>query len=743
MDPNTAVRSRAVALAVVVLAAVAVAAGSGVPAGIPSAQAQAGSAEAAKLLQTAINAQTVDGKLEEAIALYQRIVSTYPNERAIAATALVRMAQCHEQLGRQTAQGLYERVVREYPEQQDAAAQARARLAALGANNTGASPAPASGAVLRQLWSEELNIDYGEISPDGTRFSGVDAETGDLVVVDVATRRITRLTNTPKEKAWDDFAEFPVWSPDGKRLAYLWYTDSRSARAVGLRITDISTGSTRSVTLPSALRPCYVFDWSPDGSEVLAAICRSGRSPASELNLGWIAVADGQFREIATVSSAGLLSAFASHNSGDVAYSRVVHPTFEIGFVSHDGRQRSTILKGTGDYEVIGWTPTDDGLVLMDGRYGSARLWILRHRDGVAAGEPALLREVPGCGPAGMTSGGSLFHSVSARGRADVFLAPYDPEGHLVGTERKRFNSTSDGWNVTGPAWSPDGRQLAWVTRSMSSSVGTAGSLSKVTVKSVATGADRTIALPFQPYVAGPVLGWTADGSRIFVMSGGNQGLHAVDVASGEVSEVVPSSLTRAFEAGQDSVVVGGWSHDGRSAYMMVTARSDSAPMRMRTVRLVERGILDGREQVLWTNAAEVYASFPRLSPDGRWIAVQLSRRDREGNRPSVGVIPAVGGSLRELAGLAGTSVSHAWTPDSRGLLVRFMPAGGGPREALFVPLDGAPPRPVGLSSTGLLGFAVSPDGSRIAYTEGQPGRYEGVWTLDNFLPPAPPVKAK
>src|SRR5713101_4342661 len=90
--------------------------------------------QAEVLLQAANHKQLVEGQLEEAIQLYQRVVREFANNRALAAKALVQMGQCYEKLGKTEARKAYERVLRDYADQSEAAAQARRRLAALSGN---------------------------------------------------------------------------------------------------------------------------------------------------------------------------------------------------------------------------------------------------------------------------------------------------------------------------------------------------------------------------------------------------------------------------------------------------------------------------------------------------------------------------------------------------------------------------------------------------------------------------------
>src|SRR3989304_6481752 len=76
--------------------------------------------------QAAQHKAFVDGDLKGAIEQYKKIASG--SDRAIAAKALVAMAECYQKLGDAEAQRIYERVLREYADQTEAAATARARL---------------------------------------------------------------------------------------------------------------------------------------------------------------------------------------------------------------------------------------------------------------------------------------------------------------------------------------------------------------------------------------------------------------------------------------------------------------------------------------------------------------------------------------------------------------------------------------------------------------------------------------
>jgi len=113
-------------------------------------------------LKAAQHKEEVEGDLRGAIELYRQVVGLAGANRALAAQALIRMAECHEKLGSAEARTLYERVIREFADQGEAAAMARARIG-------GSSLAPVSGtegATFRKVW-EIANLYVSNVSSNG------------------------------------------------------------------------------------------------------------------------------------------------------------------------------------------------------------------------------------------------------------------------------------------------------------------------------------------------------------------------------------------------------------------------------------------------------------------------------------------------------------------------------------------------------------------------------------------------
>src|SRR5262245_54769644 len=116
-----------------------------------------------ELFQQALSKERAEGKLQEAIVLYQRVVDVASADHALAAKALLQLGRCYEQLGNTEARTVYERLIARYPDQTDLVAQAKARLAVL-------VPAPARPTMtVRPLNDAVRNAELGAVAPDGSR----------------------------------------------------------------------------------------------------------------------------------------------------------------------------------------------------------------------------------------------------------------------------------------------------------------------------------------------------------------------------------------------------------------------------------------------------------------------------------------------------------------------------------------------------------------------------------------------
>src|SRR4030095_1541515 len=70
--------------------------------------------------------EVIEGDLKGAIKEYERLAKG--KDRALAAQALLRMAECYQKLGSADARRTYERLVREFADQTQAVAIARSHL---------------------------------------------------------------------------------------------------------------------------------------------------------------------------------------------------------------------------------------------------------------------------------------------------------------------------------------------------------------------------------------------------------------------------------------------------------------------------------------------------------------------------------------------------------------------------------------------------------------------------------------
>jgi Tol biopolymer transport system component len=168
------------------------------------------------LFQKALVLERADGKLQEAIALYQKVVDE-SGDKSISAKAQFRIGMCYEKLGLRDAQIAYQKVIDNYPQEQEEVRAARERIAALAKTLAAGLDTPR----FRKI-TIPANPGNGVLSPDGKRLAF--ASEGSIWVVPVSGNVDPDIAGAPVRltepmEAQNGYNTL-AWSGDGKWIAF-------------------------------------------------------------------------------------------------------------------------------------------------------------------------------------------------------------------------------------------------------------------------------------------------------------------------------------------------------------------------------------------------------------------------------------------------------------------------------------------------------------------------------------------
>jgi Tol biopolymer transport system component len=652
-------------------------------------------------LQAAIRSETVSGDLRKAIAQYQEIVDRYSKtDRAAAANALMRMADCYQKLGDQQARALFERVVREFGDQKQAAEAARARLA----KTTAMAGRP--GMVNKQVWvGNDVDIE-GTISPDGRFLSYVHWDTGDLAIRDLAAGTSRRLTRKGTWTDSSDFAEESSISRDGQQVVYSWFNEKTGQYDLRVLRTDAVPGTPPKVIFSNIdvdwLAP---YDWSPDGKSVAVQMSRRDRTT----QIGIVSVADGSFKPLRSVDWRGTSRLSFSPDASLLAYdlSESESNGREIFLLRVDGSRQTPVAPHPGNDVVVGWSPDGSSFLFASDRNGTTGLWSVAIVNGEPSGKPMLLKPELGSLPfsLGISRTGALLYGVRVSA-STVAIASVDLEsGELLTGPTLPFETYAN--RISSPDWSPDGRLLAVVEEVSRTRPGL----------TIATAEGKRLRQVGLSMAYAQRLRWATDG--YVTVQGtdlkGRQGIFRINPDSGEVSPLALSDPATGT-LGQPA-----WTPDGK---VLVFRRNGS-----KSVQFVAREIATSQERILLEGVGLAGLS---LSTDGTRIAYIQS--DREKRTSSVMMLPLSGGTPTEVARIPGAVRNFTqWAVDDRHIL--FESAIDLKTALWSISTTGsAAPRRIAVGDLDNSSIVrIHPDGRQIAYGTGS-NVFE-VWTLENFLP--------
>jgi len=513
-----------------------------------------------------------------------------------------------------------------------------------------------------------------------------------VVQFEVASGQTRRITNGGPWSETEKSYENQAFSRDGKQIAYNSYTKDWVPQ---LRIRNLDGSGLR--TLYSE-KDSYVLplDWSPDAGFILAL---RDRNKAEELTL--ISTADGSVRVLRSITLDWFsFGASFSPDGRFVAFSSVREgspPHGDLFLMTADGRNEVVVAGHPAEDKLLRWTPDGRSLVFLSDRSGTWDIWTVHITGGKQQGEPELLKKDFGCDAEilGFAPDGSFYYKThTSSGR--LYNGAVDLETGKVLVPPAPVTTRYTG-PPSQPTWSPDGRNLAYISRR-----GTIGPGNNIlTIRSTATGEERFLS-PRLRFVN--QISWAPDGRSIIALgiTLTETGIFRIDTGTSEITKLAGNGLAPKL------------CPDGKTLVF-----ADGPIIRKRNLDTGEES------EVVNEGTGGTAQMYYDLSPDGREVVFQAKN--------AVKTVSLNGGEPRELfRGLAQT-YRLRWTRDGRYIIARARDTASS--EILLVPAQGGTPLKLDLSVPKMESFfALHPDNRRFAFSVNEESKSE-LWVLENFLP--------
>jgi Tol biopolymer transport system component len=382
----------------------------------------------------------------------------------------------------------------------------------------------------------------------------------------------------------------PAWSHDGTRIAFSSDRGSPLGSNYNIWVLDIASGGFTQVTSdPSENR---MPSWSPDDKEIAFSSTRDGGNSVWAVNY-----TTGQQRKVSTAT--GTVDAPSWSSGGKIVYHSNADGTSHLEV---DGKPL------TGDENAfsfrVSWSSPYDFYYVSDGKI---RRRSLEGGDAKTVDFKATMQVTRAA--LTYTRHKRDFDSVTPRRALGIVRPVISPDGKKVAFAAvgdiyvmtiggKPENITKDKYLDTDPAWSPDGNQLVY-----SSDKG--GNLLQLWIHDMKTGQDRQLThMSTQPQGAS----WSPDGKRIAVFDVDAMwraaSVSVVDVATGNVTKIHKSLFGPGMPV---------WSPDGkRIALAMVSPYSKSFREGTNQILTMSADNGEANSDDKW------FAPVPNLSIDSR-----------------------------------------------------------------------------------------------------------------------------
>ncbi len=657
---------------------------------LPAGQTAQKSQSADVLLGAALHQEEVEGNLEAAIKIYQKLLADFPGNRPLAAQAHFRIGMCYEKLGREGAQKAYQTVIQDYGEQKDIVAKAQERLSKL--KIPGGKSEEPEGIRIKQVWKKPLTDFLGSVSPDGRFLACVYWGEGDLAIHDLISGEDKILTHEA-DLAKGGFAMTPMFSKNGRQIAYSWWNTNHT---YDLLLLDVDNPSPRKLYRREG-EHVHPAAWLSD-EELIFERYNYATKVAQFCSLR---ISDGTIRELKAFDVRKWPRVSCSPDEKYIACdfsNETDGGKFDINLLTMEGGSEISLVKHPANDRVLGWVPGRKEFLFLSDRSGTWDLWAIPVDGGKPSGpEKRIYTDIGEIQPVGFVQNGNCFFGFNRR-NFNAYIAPFNAETGQLDEKSGKTLLGSKIWM----RWSPDGQYLSYIEEKSG-----ADNPLQLFVQDLKTAEERRLADNLHATSSC----WSPDGNSISVAGyeksnrAKSAGIYTVDVRTGQTTQIVNlwDYKGKINPPGDDAFPLSDveWSVDGKSIFFLFF-----------TDRLVKRDLATGEDTVLYKNS-RFERSVLRLSPDGKSLLFGV--RDLEGKKSRLYTISVQGGPEKELCApqeSAGFGMAM-WSPD--GKYVYFTELKDG-TSLWRMPAEGGIPQKVWHSKNWADVFGIHPDGKQIAF---------------------------
>jgi len=548
------------------------------------------------------------------------------------------------------------------------------------------------GIRIRQIKKHGYLDDPGTVTADGRSLAYVYWGEGDVAIHDLVTGEDRVLTHKADLGDSTHFAQSPVISRDGSKIAYYWWNPYHT---FDLRLIDVKNPSSRLLYKEEGVE-VYPVTWISDQELI---VIRQNRI-TEKTKITSFNVSDGTRQDLKHFDGRRWFLSSSSPDGKYLAYDFVdesVDGNPDIHILPMNGGSELPLVAHPSTDHVLGWVPGKDMFMFTSDRSGTWDLWAVPVDEGKPSGpEKRIYTNIGDVSPMGITDNGDCYVGFSRR-NFNAYLAPFNPETGKVDPE----SGTPISGSNFGLEWSPDGQSLAYVKESKDSW--------HLIVRDLKTGIERQFAENLQLC---EFPRWSPDGKSILVMGfekdrfrtkGYRGGVFLVDVSTGKSEEVFRISDHQYNPPDDDHPPLSllEWSPDKVSFYYLFF-----------TDRLVQHDLETGEDRVLYKHTGfEPYVLD--LSPDGKNLLFGIQNR---GEKSRLLTMSSEGGLTNEVCTAQETDdfVNAFWSPD--GKYIYFIER---PEETNLwrVPPAGGEPEKVWSSENRVAIYNIHPDGKQVAFS--------------------------